>query len=180
VASEVKEVANTRQFGLGLAILVIILSSFGLAFGADFMVNGASEIATNIGISKRVISLTIVAVGTSAPELTASIIAASKKETDIAIGNVMGSNIFNILGVLGITSMIHHISIDHLAFSFDIFWMIFIAILLFLFIYPFKSIYLKRVEGLILFIAYVVYTFMLIKGYDFESLAKTIARISFK
>jgi len=171
------EVSKVKQMGLGLAFIVIVISSVGLAFGADFMVDGASSIATSMGVSKRVISLTIVAIGTSAPELTASIIAATRKETDIAIGNIMGSNIFNILGVLGISSMIHNISVDHIAFSFDVIWMIFIAVLLFLFIYPFRTVYLNRVEGMILLLAYFIYSFMLISGYDFESLANTISQI---
>jgi len=149
------EIDSVKQLSLSVAMIVIVVSSVGLAYGADFMVDGASSIAEGMGISKRIISLTVVAIGTSAPELTASIIATVKKESDIAIGNIMGSCIFNIFGVLGLTSMIHSISVDHLAFSFDILWMIFISILLFL--------------------AYVVYTFMLITGYDFESLSNSIS-----
>jgi cation:H+ antiporter len=175
--NEPDDIAKVKQMGVGLALIVIILSSVGLAFGADFMVDGASSIAEKMGVSKRVISLTIVAIGTSAPELTASLMAAFRKETDIAIGNIIGSNIFNIFAVLGITSMIHPIFSDHIAFSFDIIWMLFIAILLFLFIYPFKTVYLNRAEGLILFIAFLIYMFMLIFGYDFESITNSFSSI---
>ncbi len=175
--NEPDDITKVKQMGVGLALLVIILSSVGLAFGADFMVDGASSIAEKMGVSKRVISLTIVAIGTSAPELTASLMAALRKETDIAIGNIIGSNIFNIFAVLGITSMIHPIFSDHIAFSFDIIWMLFIAILLFLFIYPFKTVYLNRAEGLILFIAFLIYMFMLIFGYDFESITNSFSSL---
>jgi cation:H+ antiporter len=133
-----EEVPEIKQLGLGLSILIILASSFGLAFGADFLVDGASEIALSWGVSKRVISITIVAFGTSVPELTASIIAATKKQTDISIGNIIGSNIFNITVVLGVTSMIKNIPVDHIAFGFDIIWMLFVAILLFLFIFLLK------------------------------------------
>jgi cation:H+ antiporter len=175
--SEIEEVQKSKSSTPGLALFFILVSSAGLAFGADMLVSGASEIASSLGVSKRIISLTIVAIGTSAPELTSSIIAALKKETDIAIGNIIGSNIFNIFAVLGVSSMIQSLSVDHLAFSFDIIWMIFVAILLFLFIYPFKTIYLTRIEGLILMTAFFVYMFMLLFGYDFESITDSLAQI---
>ncbi len=168
------EAANVKQMGLGISILLIVLSSVGLALGADFLVDGASEIALSWGVSKRVISLTIVAFGTSVPELTASIMAAAKKQTDISIGNIIGSNIFNISVVLGITSMIKSIPVNHLAFSFDIIFMAIMAILLLLFIYPFKTVYLNRVEGGILLSMYVVYMTMLAFGYDFSKLIAMI------
>lgn len=151
------EVNNSKTIGWGLAVLMIALSSVGLAVGADFLVSSASEIALNWGVSQRVISLSIVAFGTSLPELTASIMAALKKQTDISVGNIIGSNIFNISVVLGITSMISPIPIDHASFNLDIMFMIFVAILLLLFIYPFKTVYLNRVEGALLFVSYIAY-----------------------
>lgn len=169
------DLENVKQLSLGVSLLLIVLSSAGLAFGADFLVDGASNIAESWGVSKRVISLTIVALGTSAPELTASIIAAFKKETDISIGNIIGSNIFNIMAVLGITSMIKSIPIDHIAFSFDIIWMIFLAILLFLFIYPFKTVFLNRAEGMLLLLAYILYVSMVLFGFDFESISSSLS-----
>ena len=167
------EITNAPQYKLWLAVLIVVLSSIGLAYGADLLVHSAVNIATNLGISKRVISITIVAFGTSLPELTASIIAAFKKQTDISIGNIIGSNIFNIMAVLGITGMIHPIQIDHIAFSFDIIWMMFVAVLLFLFIFPFKTIYLNRVEGALLLLSYLLYLAAVIGGFDFESLSDT-------
>ncbi|MDF1546543.1 MAG: calcium/sodium antiporter [Bacteroidales bacterium] len=171
------DVEKVKQLSLGVSLLLILISSAGLAFGADFLVDGASSIAESWGVSKRVISLTIVAIGTSAPELTASIIAALKKETDISIGNIIGSNIFNIMAVLGITSMIKSIPIDHIAFSFDIIWMIFLAILLFLFIYPFKTVFLNRAEGLLLLLAYIIYVSMVLFGFDFESISSSLSHL---
>ncbi len=164
---------NKPQYKLGLSFVIVIASSVGLAYGADLLVNSAVNIATELGVSKRVISITIVAFGTSLPELTASIIAALKKQTDISIGNIIGSNIFNIMAVLGITGMIHPIAIDHIAFSFDIIWMMFVSVLLFLFIFPFKTVYLNRVEGSLLFLSYILYLAAVIGGFDFESLSST-------
>lgn len=169
-----------KQMSLGIALIIILIASFGLAIGADLLVNGASNIAESWGVSKRVISITIVAFGTSVPELTASIIAAFKKETDISIGNIIGSNIFNIMAVLGITSMIKSIPIDHVAFGFDVIWMLFIAVLLFLFIFPFKTVFLNRVEGVLLLLAYIIYISMVLLGYDFESISGSLSHLIFK
>jgi len=168
------DVEKIKPMGLGISVVMILVSSVGLAFGADFMVEGASSIAIGLGVSQRIISLTIVAVGTSAPELTASIIAALKKEPDISIGNIIGSNIFNIFGVLGMSSMISSLSVDHIAFGFDMIWMLFISVLLFLFIFPFRTVYLNRIEGLILLLCYVVYISMLLLGLDFTSISNSI------
>jgi cation:H+ antiporter len=168
---------EAKSTGIWLSIAFIIASSLGLAYGANFLVDGASTIAANFGVSQRVISLTIVAIGTSAPELTASIVAGLKKETDIAIGNIMGSNIFNIFLVLGSSILVSEIQVDQVTFSFDIIWMMFIAVLLFLFIYPFKTVYLNRAEGFILFLAFLVYTYMLLFGHDFESILNTFANL---
>jgi len=161
---------NKPAFTLLISIIIVVLSSIGLAFGADLFVDGASSIAGSWGVSKRVISITIVAFGTSAPELTASIMAALKKETDISIGNIIGSNIFNIMAVLGITSMIQEIPVSHIAFSFDIIFMLLVSILLFLFIFPFKTIYLNRVEGMLLVLSYIIYIALVFAGFDFEAL----------
>lgn len=173
------EPENVEQTSMTLSIIMIVGSSLGLAFGADFLVDGATEIALSWGVSKRVISITIVAFGTSVPELTASIVAAFKKQTDISIGNIIGSNIFNIMLVLGVTSMVKNIPVDHVAFSFDVIWMLFIAVLLFLFIYPFKTVYLNRVEGALMLITYALYMSLVILGYDFERIANTISHAVF-
>ena len=115
---------------LWLNILIFISSLAGLAFGSDFMVDGASTIATNLGVSERVISVTIVAVGTSLPEFTASIISVLKKEVGITIGNLIGSNIFNVGAVLGISSIIQPIQFDFNECYPDMVWMLLFSILL--------------------------------------------------
>ncbi|MEN8121257.1 MAG: calcium/sodium antiporter [Bacteroidota bacterium] len=170
-ANEQGDEDKKPQYTLVVSIVVVVVSSVGLALGADFLVDSAVNIATDWGVSKRVISITIIAFGTSVPELTASIIAAIKKQTDISIGNIIGSNILNIMAVLGITSMIQDIHIDHIVFAFDIIWMMFVAILLYLFIYPFKTVYLNRVEGVLLFISYIIYVSLVLTGFDFESIS---------
>lgn len=91
-----------------------------LVFGADFLVDGATSLARGIGISDAVIGLTIVAVGTSLPELATSVVAAFKRQPEIAVGNVVGSNIFNILGILGVTAAISPVPVAPQMVSFDI------------------------------------------------------------
>jgi len=171
-----KEIKNSKEvekveppkYNIGITILIIIAACAGLAFGADWFVQGASSIATTLGVSERIISVTIVAIGTSLPELTASFIAALKKEADISVGNIIGSNIFNILAILGITSMIQEISFDHIPFTFDIITMLVVSIALFFFIYPFKTVYLNRYEGGILMLMYGAYIYLLLTGFSFN------------
>lgn len=110
--------------------LILVASLAGLAFGSDQMVEGASIIAKNLGISEKVISVTIVAIGTSLPELTASIISVIKKEVGMTIGNVIGSNTFNIGAVLGISSIISPIDFNPETFITDIYWTIGFSVLL--------------------------------------------------
>ncbi|MFB6320130.1 calcium/sodium antiporter [Saccharicrinis sp. FJH54] len=176
--SDKDEVSKT--YPVWLAIIIILASCAGLAWGADLLVNSASEIALAFGVSERVISVTIVAFGTSVPELTASLVAAFKKETEISVGNIVGSNLFNILVVLGVTSVIHPIPVNYIAFRTDLLWMAVLGILLMLVIYPFRvnlatwksNRQIKILTdlrngrltfwgGLILFVLYIVYIAML-------------------
>ncbi len=144
-----------------LSIAVIIASSAGLAIGADLLVSNATIIATSFGISERLISVSLLAVGTSIPELTTSIIAALRKESDISIGNILGSNIFNILFVLGITSLIHPLDINPAVLQFDIFWMLGIALMLFVLMLLKKRWVLTRIKAFLLFLAYFVYLYII-------------------
>jgi cation:H+ antiporter len=144
-----------------VSILAIILSSAGLAFGSDLLVKNATKIAENFHIDDRIISITLIAFGTSVPELVTSAAAAFKKEMDISIGNIIGSNIFNILCVLGVTSMIKKIEIPAMTMHFDVFWMLGLALLLFLFIIPLKGGRLTQPKGLVLFMVYCVYVYLL-------------------
>lgn len=118
------------------SLLLIIGASGGLALGADLLIDGASDIARGLGVSERVISITLVAFGTSLPELAASCMAAIRKQTDISIGNIIGSNIFNVLAVIGITSIFKTIPIDITSFKYDFIAMLIISVMLMLFIFP--------------------------------------------
>ncbi len=148
--------------------LWLIIGGVSLWAGSEFLVSGAVELATTMGVSERVIAVTMIAVGTSVPELAASVIAALKKEKAISLGNLIGSNIFNIASVLGITAVIQPISLveestglvseDNLKIlSNDIFWMLgFAAVLIPLAFIP-KKFVLGRYKGLLILIAYAVF-----------------------
>lgn len=152
------------EFTKMMALVLILISSVGLVLGSKWLVSGASEIARFFGVSERIISLSIIAIGTSVPELVTSVTAAFKKETDISIGNIIGSNIFNILGILGLTSMIKTIPVNFSIYKIDIFWMIGISILLFVFIMPVKTGKLKRWEGGVLVLIYITYVYLIISS----------------
>ena len=139
-------------------ILLCILGIIGIVLGGDMVVKSASSIAKSLGMSDNLVGLTIVAIGTSLPEFVTSVVAVRKGENDIAIGNIIGSNIFNILFVLGLSTFINPISISMFAL-FDVIFMILITILLFIFIKSKNS--LIKSQGFIfigLYIAYMTYT----------------------
>ena len=141
---------------LGFLIVGIIL----LKFGADYLVDGTIAIAKKFEISERVIAVTVVAIGTSIPELATSIVAALKKEHNLAIGNLIGSNIFNILAVLGVVASVKEITLaDTAIFSFDYVWMIIITFVLGLFIYVFSKHRISRIEGILLLLIYIAYLY---------------------
>ena len=151
-----------KNMSVFMAILLIILSCFMLAFGADFMVDGATVIAKSIGVSDKVIGLTIVALGTSLPELAASIAAAFKKEMDISIGNIIGSNIFNILCVLGVSGSIRPITFEFTQYTIDFTMMLAFAVALVLYAQPWKPQgHLGRLAGTTFFLAYIAYAISL-------------------
>ena len=116
-----------------------------------------------IGISERVISISVIALGTSLPELVASLIAALKKEPDISVGNIIGSNIFNIFAILGITALIHPIDFNFNDFRTDLIWMTSIGVVLFLSFIPLKKRYIHRFKGFILISIYVAYMILLFR-----------------
>jgi len=139
-------------------LLFLLIGGACLYFGSRLLVDGATVLARNMGVSERVISVSIIAFGTSVPELAASIIAALKKEKDLSIGNLIGSNIFNIFAVLGITSIIHPISIvDPVLLSNDIWWMFGIALAMYPLMFLFSKRQIGRVEGFLLFATYITY-----------------------
>lgn len=137
--------------------LFIAIGTLGLFFGSDWFVTGASDIAEYLGVSHRVIGITVLALGTSLPELVTSIVAAIKKETDLALGNLMGSNIFNIFSILGITSLVKEIHVSDQIIRHDIFTMLAITLLIFPLMIIRRK--LNRASGIILLSIYVIYTY---------------------
>jgi len=156
-----KEV-NVNSISLFKLSFYLVSGGTFLYFGSHFLVNGASGLAREIGLSERIISVSIVAFGTSVPELAASIIAALKKQKDLSIGNLIGSNIFNVLAVLGITSMVKPIAVlDQSLLTNDIWWMLGISVLLYPLMFLFKKDHFGRVEGLVLLMVYSIYILFL-------------------
>lgn len=150
----------TVQDSLLKSIVMLVFSIVLLKFGAKWLVDSAGTLAKNFGISDRIIGVTIVAVGTSIPELVTTVIAALKKENDIAIGNLIGSNIFNIVGVLGIAASLREINIDDPAiFSFDYFWMLGVALVFGFLIYMFSKQEISRKHGIFLVLIYLFYIY---------------------
>ena len=150
---------NEPPMAVWKAIIVIILSFAALVYGSDKLVEGASDIARMLGVSDRVIGLTIVAVGTSLPELFSSVAAARKGQTDMAIGNVVGSAIFNLLCVVGISAAISPIYNTNDGFLTDYICMVALSGLLWFFLSTKKT--LERWEGIILvtiYVGYIAYT----------------------
>ncbi|HSI77016.1 MAG TPA: calcium/sodium antiporter [Lunatimonas sp.] len=143
------------------AIFWILVGLGGLILGGKLIVDNAISIAQNLGLSERIIGLTIVSIGTSLPELATSVAAVRKKKVDIAIGNVVGSNIFNIFFILGVSSVIGPVVVANANFI-DIFVNILAGILLFVFVFTGKGRVLNRLEGGIFLTIYVVYIASLI------------------
>ena len=156
-----EENKDEKPVKLVKALLMIVIGLFGIVLGSDFVVKGASEIAATFGVSQRIISLTIVALGTSLPELVTSVIATKKGEYDIAIGNIVGSNIFNIGIVAGLPVAIFG-GVGGGAFSYiDIIALIISAVILFFFARHGGRIgYKKGIIFLLMFAAYYGYVMM--------------------
>lgn len=147
---------EVSEFKTGRAIIYIILGLVGLTLGGNWIVEGAVKLAQLLNISETLIGLTIVAIGTSLPELATSVIAAYRKRADIAIGNVVGSNIFNIFFVLGFSAIIRPLPFNP-AHNIDIGMAIAASLLLFLFMFFGKKQTLERWQGAFLIGLYVVY-----------------------
>ncbi|MHA7058415.1 calcium/sodium antiporter [Aquimarina sp. M1] len=142
-------------------IFWLLIGGIALYFGSEFLVDGAKDIATKMGVSEAVIGLTMVAVGTSVPELAASVIAALKQEKAISLGNLIGSNIFNIASVLGVTSLIRPITVgDTRLMDIDIFWMLGFALILVPLAFIPKKMILGRPKGFLIFAAYCIFIAM--------------------
>ena len=148
------EATDTKSIHMPKTLLLCLIGIVGIVFGGDLVVNSATNIATSFGMSANLVGLTIVAMGTSLPELVTSVIAVKKGETEIAIGNVIGSNIFNILLVLGLAALIHSMAVSVVAII-DTIFMTAVTILLYIFIKKNNS--LTKIHGIIFVIIYFIY-----------------------
>ena len=155
------DLPETIQMKIPLIFWFLTIGGGALYLGSELLIKGAVNVAQQFGVSDRIIAVTVVAIGTSIPELAASLIAAIKKESSISIGNIIGSNIFNILGVLGLTAIIHPIKlVDTRLITFDIYWMLgFAFILLPLVLMPKKG-FLDRKAGILLLLSYILFVYL--------------------
>ncbi len=141
-------------------LILLVIGFIGLFYGADWLIDAVVNIAAENGISERVISLTVVAFGTSLPELVTSCTAAFRKETDISIGNLIGSNVFNILAILGLTAMVEPIQVANEINQFDVYFLLGISALIFPLMYFGRKV--GRIKGVFLLIFYFSYIFLTI------------------
>ena len=153
---------EVNSFPVWKSITSLVMGGLALYYGADFLIDGAIAIAREWEVTERIISISVIAIGTSVPELAASVVAALRKEESLAIGNLLGSNIFNVLAVLGITSLVSDLTVgDVKIYTKDVWIMLGFVLLL----YPVMRVYSKstinRLEGSILLLAYIAYIFFL-------------------
>jgi cation:H+ antiporter len=141
-------------------ILFLLLGIIGLYYGSQWFVDSARELAKFLGVTDRVISITVVALGTSLPELVTSAIASYKKESDLAVGNLLGSNIFNIFSILGFTSLVKEIEVNELILRVDMWWMLGITFSILPIMLTKRTV--TRLEGAVLLTGYCVYTYLVI------------------
>lgn len=143
-----------------VAIGLVVLGALLLVSGGHLLVSGATAIARLLGLSERVIGLTVVAIGTGAPELAASVVAAMRKQTDVAVANMIGSNIFNVLGILSATALVQPIAVSPGMARSDLWWMLATSLLVFPVIW--RGMKVARWEGAILVVTYAVYLWLLL------------------
>jgi cation:H+ antiporter len=142
-------------------LLFLIIGGIGLWGGSKLLIKGATSLALEFGVTERIIAVTVVSIGTSIPELAASIIAVIKKEKAISLGNLIGSNIFNILAVLGITSIITPISlVDERLLTNDIYWMLGISFIILPMVFMEKKYTLGWKEGVFLLLSYCTFIYI--------------------
>lgn len=140
------------------SLIKLIFGGVFLFYGSEWFIDGAISLANSFGISERIIGITVVSVGTSIPELVTSLVAVFNKEKSISLGNLLGSNIFNVFAVLGLTSLVTPLSVvDNNIISFDIYIMLFFAALVLPLIFFPKKYVLGRKEGLIILVFYSLY-----------------------
>lgn len=161
IDDELEDDTKIKQFSVPVSAGLTVLGLAGLVLGGRLLVSGATDIAKAAGLSEALIGLTIIAIGTSLPELATSVVAALRKHADIAIGNVVGSGIFNVFFVLGVTSTISPLPVSS-TLNFDIVMAIVATLLLFVFMFIGGKRRLVRWEGIVFVAMYVAYLIYLI------------------
>ena len=157
---DVAEVQEKGDYSIFISIIFIVGGIILLIYGSDLFVKSAINIANQLNIPEAIIGVSLVAFGTSLPELVVGILSAIRRKVDFALGNVLGSNIYNVLGVLGVSSFFGNFSIPRVIGSVDLLFMLFVTIMILVFM-----IFLKRIGktygsiGLLLYIGYIVYVF---------------------
>lgn len=146
-----------------LAIIMVLGGLAGLIFGGELFVNSATSLAKSLGVSDAVIAITIIAGGTSLPELASCIVAAYKKNTDMALGNVIGSNVSNIFLILGGSAAIHPLNMGGIK-SLDLIVLMLSSVLMFIFAFTFKKKSIDRIEGALLLAIYIAYIILTIRA----------------
>src|SRR3989338_2419878 len=160
-SGEEPNVKNTKPRSLKSSSALILLGLIGLVIGGNWIVNGATAIARSLGLTEALIGLTIVAIGTSLPELATSAVAAYKKNTDIAVGNVVGSNIFNVFWILGLSAIIKPLPFQP-NLNFDLFVAVIASMLLFAFMFIGRKHTLYRWEGGMFLLLYLIYLVLIV------------------
>ncbi len=164
--SVVEEVDDALAIVSNFKIIIwLLIGALALYFGSEWLVFGAKDIAQSLGVSEAVIGVSLIAIGTSVPELAASVIAAAKQEKAISLGNLIGSNIFNIGSVLGLTAIVKPIPItEPLILSRDIFWMLGFAFVLLPLVFLPKRMEITRAKGFVIVLAYAIFMYILFRS----------------
>ena len=156
---EVEETLTATPKALPLAVIYVLLGSAALAFGAELVVGSAVELAEEFGVSEATIGLSMVAFGTSLPELATIIVAALRRQSSVALGNIVGSNIFNILGIVGTMALVSPFTVPASLLDFEIWALLFITLLLYLLL--FFRVTIRWPAGLGLTTVYLLFIFLL-------------------
>jgi cation:H+ antiporter len=156
------ELENDNKDSFFKSLLILFFGGLFLYFGSEWFIDGAIMLANSFGISERIIGITVVSVGTSIPELVTSLVAVINKEKSISLGNLLGSNIFNVFAVLGITSLVTPLVVlDQNIINYDIYVMLFFAAIILPLIFFPKRLVLGRKEGIIILLFYSIYIYQL-------------------
>jgi cation:H+ antiporter len=157
------ELENSNEDSLFKSLFILLFGGLFLYYGSEWFIDGAIMLANSFGISERIIGITVVSVGTSIPELVTSLVAVFNKEKSISLGNLLGSNIFNVFAVLGITSLVTPLTVlDQSIINYDIYVMLFFAAIILPLIFFPKKLVLGRKEGIIILLFYTLYVYQLL------------------